>query len=36
MVFFHRTTRRRLIEELELLKDKKLSNPWKKHGNIPL
>ncbi|KAH8554465.1 propionyl-CoA carboxylase beta chain, mitochondrial [Umbelopsis sp. PMI_123] len=30
------TTRRRLIEELNLLKDKKLSNPWKKHGNIPL
>ncbi|KAG2184512.1 hypothetical protein INT43_000421 [Umbelopsis isabellina] len=30
------TTRRRLIEELSLLKDKKLSNPWKKHGNIPL
>ncbi|KAG2188597.1 hypothetical protein INT44_001352 [Umbelopsis vinacea] len=35
-VILPRTTRRRLIEELELLKDKKLSNPWKKHGNIPL
>ncbi|KAL1920260.1 uncharacterized protein VTP21DRAFT_1406 [Calcarisporiella thermophila] len=29
-------TRRRIIEELELLKDKKQENPWKKHGNIPL
>ncbi|GAB5585970.1 hypothetical protein Unana1_00870 [Umbelopsis nana] len=35
-VILPRTTRRRLIEELSLLKDKKLSNPWKKHGNIPL
>ena len=29
-------TRRVLIEDLEQLRDKKLSNPWKKHGNIPL
>jgi propionyl-CoA carboxylase beta chain len=29
-------TRRRLIQSLELLKDKQLSNPWKKHGNMPL
>ncbi|CAO3682058.1 unnamed protein product [Umbelopsis vinacea] len=35
-VILPRTTRRRLIEELGLLKNKKLSNPWKKHGNIPL
>ncbi|KAJ3356117.1 hypothetical protein GGF32_001698 [Allomyces javanicus] len=29
-------TRARIIEELELLKDKDLENPFKKHGNIPL
>ena len=29
-------TRRRICEDLELLKSKKLKNPWKKHGNIPL
>lgn len=31
-----RTTRMRLCEDLEMLASKKLSNPWKKHGNIPL
>ena len=31
-----RETRERLIRELSVLKDKKLENPWKKHGNIPL
>lgn len=30
------TTRRRLCEDLEFLKSKKISNPPKKHGNIPL
>jgi propionyl-CoA carboxylase beta chain len=31
------TTRQRIIADLELLaENKKLSNPWKKHGNIPL
>jgi propionyl-CoA carboxylase beta chain len=30
------TTRRRIIEDLEMLKTKQLKNPWKKHGNIPL
>ncbi len=30
------TTRQRLISDLELLRTKKLSNPKKKHGNIPL
>jgi len=31
------TTRERLCKDLELLaENKKLSNPWKKHGNIPL
>lgn len=29
-------TRRRIIEDLEMLKSKKASNPQKKHGNVPL
>lgn len=29
-------TRRRLCEDLEILQTKKMTNPWKKHGNIPL
>eukprot|EP00937_MAST-01D_sp_MAST-1D-sp2_P005583 g5583.t1 len=29
-------TRLRLCEDLEMLAGKKLENPWKKHGNIPL
>ena len=29
-------TRRRLIKGLRSLKNKQLSNPWKKHDNIPL
>ena len=29
-------TRTRICEDLELLETKELSNPWKKHGNIPL
>jgi propionyl-CoA carboxylase beta chain len=31
-----RDTRRRIIGSLELLRNKKAGNPWKKHGNIPL
>jgi len=31
-----RNTRRRLIKALGILRNKQLSNPWKKHGNIPL
>lgn len=31
-----RTTRRRLCRDLASLSTKKLNNPWKKHGNIPL
>lgn len=31
-----RETRRRLCLDLEMLSTKKQSNPWKKHGNIPL
>jgi propionyl-CoA carboxylase beta chain len=29
-------TRRRIAKSLAMLKNKKLENPWKKHGNIPL
>ncbi|RUP45733.1 propionyl-CoA carboxylase beta chain mitochondrial precursor [Jimgerdemannia flammicorona] len=29
-------TRSRIIEDLRLLREKKLENPWKKHGNVPL
>ena len=31
-----RETRRRLCRALAMLRDKRLSNPWKKHDNIPL
>jgi propionyl-CoA carboxylase beta chain len=31
-----RATRRRICQDLEILATKKLKNPWKKHGNIPL
>jgi len=31
-----RATRRRLCLDLESLASKKQSNPWKKHGNMPL
>ncbi|KAJ3076339.1 hypothetical protein HDU98_003921 [Podochytrium sp. JEL0797] len=29
-------TRKTIIQDLHVLKGKKLVNPWKKHGNIPL
>ena len=29
-------TRKRICRSLVMLKDKKLENPWRKHGNIPL
>ena len=29
-------TRKRVARSLAMLKDKKLENPWRKHGNIPL
>ncbi len=29
-------TRRRICRSLAMLQDKKLENPWRKHGNIPL
>jgi propionyl-CoA carboxylase beta chain len=31
-----RETRPRLINALDMLRDKRDENPWKKHGNIPL
>lgn len=31
-----RTTRARICRSLEMLADKQLENPWRKHGNIPL
>jgi propionyl-CoA carboxylase beta chain len=31
-----RGTRRRICRSLAMLREKKLSNPWKKHANIPL
>ncbi|MCH8840715.1 MAG: acyl-CoA carboxylase subunit beta, partial [Planctomycetes bacterium] len=30
------TTRQRICRSLAMLRDKKLENPWRKHGNIPL
>jgi propionyl-CoA carboxylase beta chain len=29
-------TRKRICRSLEMLREKKLENPWRKHGNIPL
>jgi propionyl-CoA carboxylase beta chain len=29
-------TRKRICRSLVMLKDKKVENPWRKHGNIPL
>ena len=35
-VIMPHTTRQRICRSLTMLKDKKLENPWRKHGNIPL
>ena len=35
-VIFPKNTRRRLIRALNMLKNKKVEIPWKKHDNIPL
>jgi propionyl-CoA carboxylase beta chain len=35
-VIMPHSTRRRVARALTMLKNKKLENPWKKHGNIPL
>jgi propionyl-CoA carboxylase beta chain len=35
-VILPRTTRKRLARALQMLRNKTLDNPWKKHDNIPL
>ena len=35
-VIFPHSTRHRVARSLNMLKNKKLENPWRKHGNIPL
>ncbi len=35
-VIMPRETRQRICRSLAMLRDKKLENPWRKHGNIPL
>jgi len=35
-VIMPRETRRRICRSLAMLRGKKLENPWRKHGNIPL
>ncbi len=35
-VIMPHSTRRRVCRALAMLREKKLANPWKKHGNIPL
>jgi propionyl-CoA carboxylase beta chain len=35
-VIMPRLTRKRICRSLAMLRDKKLENPWRKHGNIPL
>ncbi|MBF0560907.1 MAG: acyl-CoA carboxylase subunit beta [Alphaproteobacteria bacterium] len=35
-VIMPNSTRKRVCRSLHMLKDKELTNPWRKHGNIPL
>jgi len=35
-VIFPRDTRKRLCRSLTMLRGKRLQNPWKRHGNVPL
>jgi propionyl-CoA carboxylase beta chain len=35
-VIMPHSTRRRIAKALEMLRSKELTNPWKKHDNIPL
>ncbi|HJO86639.1 MAG TPA: carboxyl transferase domain-containing protein, partial [Rhodospirillales bacterium] len=35
-VIMPHNTRWRIARSLRMLKNKKMENPWKKHGNIPL
>jgi len=35
-VIMPRDTRKRICRSLNMLKNKRLRNPWRKHGNIPI
>ena len=35
-VIMPHATRKRVCRSFAMLRDKKLENPWRKHGNIPL
>jgi propionyl-CoA carboxylase beta chain len=35
-VIMPHNTRKRIARSLVMLKEKKIENPWRKHGNIPL
>jgi propionyl-CoA carboxylase beta chain len=35
-VIMPHNSRNRIIKALKMLRNKKLSNPWKKHDNLPL
>jgi propionyl-CoA carboxylase beta chain len=35
-VIMPRNTRTRICRSLAMLRNKKLENPWRKHGNLPL
>ncbi len=35
-IFMPKETRQRICRSFAMLRDKKLENPWRKHGNIPL
>ena len=35
-VILPQTTRKRICRSLEMLQNKRLENPWRKHGNLPL
>ncbi|MCL4792901.1 MAG: methylmalonyl-CoA carboxyltransferase, partial [Gammaproteobacteria bacterium] len=35
-VIMPRRTRARICRSLSMLREKRLENPWRKHGNIPL
>ncbi len=35
-VIMPRETRKRICRSLAMLREKRLENPWRKHGNIPL
>jgi propionyl-CoA carboxylase beta chain len=35
-VIMPRNTRRRICRSFRMLRNKELTNPWRKHGNMPL